>query len=645
MGLNIVQKILAEKIRQGELKPGSEIGIKIDQTLVHDATGTMAFLQFEAMGVPHVKTLKSVVYIDHNTIQPGFESADDHLFLQTAAAKFGAYYSRAGNGICHQVHLERFSVPGQTLLGADSHTPTCGGMGMLAIGAGGLDVAIAMAGGPFFLPIPKVYQIKLHHTLPDMVSAKDIILEVLRLLKVRGGVGKILEYSGNGVETITVPERSTITNMGAETGATTSIFPSDAMTKDFLVKQNRDRDWVELKADEDANYDEVLEIDLKALKPMIACPHSPDNVVNVEELKGKKINQVVIGSCTNSSYRDMMLVSKILAGNKVHRDVSLVIAPGSRQVLREVTANGALSNMIDSGARILECACGPCVGMGQAPCSQGVSLRTINRNFKGRSGTIDADVYLCSPETAAVSAITGEITDPRKNSLEASKIVLNEKFTIDDSMIISPDDKNHEMKIIRGPNIKALPTGKDTIENLLSGPVLIKLGDNVNTDDIMPAGAKILPLRSNIPAISEYVFTRIDPDFANRAKENHGGFIIAGENYGQGSSREHAALAPMYLGIKAVIAMSFSRIHKFNLINFGIWPLVIKDKKDIAKFEMGNIIGIKDTAEQLSKGCDIFVFNRELKVMIETVLDISNRQIEILMSGGLLNYTKKKKAN
>jgi aconitate hydratase len=641
MGSTIVQKILEKKIREGEAAAGNEIGIRIDQTLVHDSTGPMAFLQFEAMGIDRVRTKKSMVYIDHNTLQPGFENADDHIFLQTAAARFGAYFSRPGNGICHQVQLERFSVPGQSLLGADSHTPSSGGIGMLAIGAGGLDVAVAMGGGLFYLTVPKTVMVRLVNRLPDLVAAKDIILEVLRRISVKGGTGKILEYAGEGLKTLTVPERATIANMGTETGALTSIFPSDDVTRDFLARQDRKQDWEQVVADGDAVYDETLEIDLAALKPMIASPHLPDNVVPVEEVKGQKLNQVVIGSCTNASYEDMMRSAQILAGKKVHPDVSLVVAPGSRQVLSEIIANGALAKMVDAGARILESACGPCVGMGQAPCSGGVSLRTVNRNFKGRSGTADAEIYLCSPETAAASAIAGEITDPRETGIRISRGELPEKFALNDSLFIPPDEKKLGTPIVRGPNIKPLPTRKDTLDDTMSGPVLITLGDNITTDDILPAGAKILPLRSNIPAISEYVFSGTDPEFVSRIKKSRGGFIVGGENYGQGSSREHAALAPMYLGVKAVLALSYARIHKSNLVNFGILPLVVPDRSNLSTLEMGDTIEIKRVNEQIKKGETIRVDNRSKQSVIETELEISERQKDVLLAGGLLNYTRK----
>ncbi|GAW91304.1 aconitate hydratase [Calderihabitans maritimus] len=640
MGRNLVHKILENHLVAGELEPGKEIAIKIDQTLTQDATGTMAYLQFEAMGVPRVRTKLSVSYVDHNTLQTGFENADDHLFLQTIASKYGIYFSRPGNGICHQVHLERFGVPGQTLLGSDSHTPTAGGLGMLAIGAGGLDVAVAMAGGAFYLPMPRVVNVRLKGRLQPWVSAKDVILELLRRLTVKGGVGKIMEYSGEGVATLSVPERATIANMGAELGATTSIFPSDEVTREFLRAQGREEVWVELKADPDAEYDEVIEIDLSTLEPMVAQPHSPDAVAKVKDVGKIPVNQVAIGSCTNSSYTDLMRVASILRGKVVHPNVSLVISPGSRQVFTMLAQNGALADLIAAGARILEATCGPCIGMGQSPPSGGVSVRTFNRNFPGRSGTPDAKVYLASPEVAAATALTGVLTDPRELG-EPIEIEMPKKFFIDDRMILPPAENPEKVEIRRGPNIKPLPINQPLSQSI-SGPVLIKVGDNITTDHIMPAGAKILPLRSNIPAISQYVFSGIDPEFASRAKAAGSGIIVGGHNYGQGSSREHAALAPMYLGIKAVLAKSFARIHKANLINFGIIPLTFMNEEDYENIRQEDKLEIPDVAEQLTKGRELLVKNLTQGTTFRVLHDLSPRQIEIIQAGGLLNYTRNK---
>jgi aconitate hydratase len=634
---NLTQKIIREHLVEGEMKPGQEIALRIDQTLTQDATGTMSYLQFEAMGIGHVRTELSVSYVDHNTLQSSFENADDHLFLQTVAAKHGVFFSRPGNGICHQVHLERFGRPGKTLLGSDSHTPTGGGIGMLAIGAGGLDVAVAMAGGAFHLNMPKVLKVELIGKLKPWVAAKDVILEILHRLSVKGGVGTILEYSGSGVSTLSVPERATITNMGAELGATTSIFPSDEITRQFLVTQGRKGDWQPLTADSDATYDDELVIDLSSLEPMVACPHSPDAVKTVREVGPIKVNQVAIGSCTNSSYQDMMRVAAVLRGKHVHSEVSLVISPGSRQVLEMLSRNGALADMIAAGARVLESACGPCIGMGQAPCSKGVSLRTFNRNFEGRSGTHDAQIYLASPETAVAAALTGVLTDPQTLGVYPEVESVN-GFLVDDSMIIKPADKPDEIGVRRGPNIKPLPQ-QTPLPCSFSGHVLLKVGDNITTDHIMPAGAKVLPLRSNIPAISQYVFGGIDPDFAHRAKEHGGGFIVGGVNYGQGSSREHAALAPMYLGIKAVIAKSFARIHRANLINFGILPLIFTDHKDyhrIQPHDKLNILGISESLEN-----DTFIIENETgNFTFEARAELTTRQTAIIKAGGLLNFTK-----
>ena len=641
MGQNIVQKIISSHLVSGRMNAGEEIAIKIDQTLTQDATGTMAYLQFEAMGIPKVKTELSVSYVDHNTLQTGFENADDHRFLQTIAAKHGVFFSKPGNGICHQVHLERFGIPGKTLLGSDSHTPTGGGIGMIAIGAGGLDVAVAMGGGPFYLNMPKAVLVRLKGKLKPWVSAKDIILELLKRLTVKGGVGKIFEYGGEGVKTLSVPERATITNMGAELGATTSVFPSDDMTKAFMTAQGRAKQWKRLEADKDAAYDEIIDIDLTKLVPMVAQPHSPDNVAEIKAIEGLKINQAAIGSCTNSSYKDMSTVAKILKGKHVHPDVSLVISPGSKQVLNMISKSGALSDMLTAGARILETACGPCIGMGQAPSSAAVSLRTYNRNFEGRSGTPDAGVYLLSPETAAFSAIKGVVTDPRKMG-KPVKVMMPKKFVIDDSMIIPPSKHPEAIEVVRGPNIKPLPR-KEPMADTMQGIIILKVGDNITTDHIMPAGAKILPLRSNIPAIAEHVFERVDPEFAKRAKANNGGFIIGGTNYGQGSSREHAALAPMYLGIKAVIAKSFARIHYANLVNFGIMPLVFANEADYEMVSQGDTIEIKDIKAQIKGGNTVRAKAGSGK---ELVLrhSLTPRQADIIIAGGLLNYTVKNNA-
>ncbi len=638
MGKNIVQKILEKHLIAGEMKKGSEIAIRIDQTLTQDATGTMAYLQFEAIGIPKVRTELSVSYVDHNTLQTGFENADDHRFLRTFAAKYGIYFSAPGNGICHQVHLERFGIPGKTLLGSDSHTPTAGGIGMLAIGVGGLDVAVAMAGYPFYLNMPEIIRVKLIGKLQPFVSAKDVILELLRRLTVKGGVGKIFEYGGDGVKTLSVPERATITNMGAELGATTSIFPSDEITFDFLKAQGRVKDFIELKADDDAMYDGEIEINLSDLEPLIACPHSPDNVVTVKSIEGLPVDQVCIGSCTNSSYKDLATVAEILKGKKIPPSVSLVISPGSKQVMETIEKMGYLRSIISSGARILENACGPCIGMGQAPATGSVSLRTYNRNFEGRSGTKDAKVYLCSPETAAVSALAGKITDPRKLD-ETIVISYPEVFEINDNLIFSPPLDPESVEIIRGPNIKPLPVSKPLSEKL-QGSVLIKVGDNITTDHIMPAGAKILPLRSNIPAIAKYVFYNIDETFHDRALKKGGGFIVGGENYGQGSSREHAALAPMYLGIKSVIAISFARIHRSNLINFGIMPLVFENKEDYFKIERDDELLIEDYIEKLFRNETITVKNLTKNFVFFVKANLTPRQASIILKGGLLNFVK-----
>lgn len=640
MGMNVTQKIISEHLYAGEMKQGEEIAIIIDQTLTQDATGTMSYLQFEAMAVPKVRTKLSVSYVDHNTLQTGFENADDHRYLQTVAAKHGIYFSRPGNGICHQVNLERFGVPGRTLLGSDSHTPTGGGIGMLAIGAGGLDVAVAMAGGPFYLTMPKVVGVKLTGKLSPWVSGKDVILELLRIMSVKGGVGKVIEYFGPGVETLTVTERATITNMGAELGATTSVFPSDEITRAYLEAQDRGNDYRELIADVDAEYDEIVEINLSELEPLIAQPHSPDNVVKVKEISGLTVNQVAIGSCTNSSYTDLMRVAETLKGKQVHPDTSVVLSPGSKQVFEMLARNGALADLIASGVRILESACGPCIGMGQSPETNAISIRTFNRNFEGRSGTASAKVYLSSPEVAAAAALTGKLTDPRELG-EFPVVEMPEKFLIDDSMIIAPAEDPDTVTVTRGPNIQPLPLREDMPEEL-KGETLLKVEDNITTDHIMPAGAKVLPLRSNIPAISKYVFAAIDPTFHDRAKEAGGGFVVGGHNYGQGSSREHAALAPMYLGVKAVIAKSFARIHRANLVNFGILPLVFVDEADYDRVDQGDILDMPVVREELQAGKDeLTVRNVNKDVTFSVKHDLSPRQIEIILAGGQLNYTKK----
>lgn len=639
MGLNLAQKIIKEHLVSGEMAAGKEISIRIDQTLTQDSTGTMAYLQFEAMGIPRVKTKKSVAYIDHNTLQAGFENADDHKYIQTVTAKHGIYFSRPGNGICHQVHLERFGVPGMTLLGSDSHTPTAGGLGMLAIGAGGLDVAVAMGGGPYYLTMPKVCKVTLKGTLRPWVSAKDIVLEVLRIMTVKGGIGKIIEYAGDGIKNLTVPERATITNMGAELGATTSVFPSDEVTREFLKAQGREKDWVELKPDADALYDEELEIDLDSLEPLAAKPHSPDNVEKVKDIGKIKVDQVAIGSCTNSSFMDMMKVAKILKGKTVHPDVSLVIAPGSKQVLTMIAKNGALADMVAAGARILESACGPCIGMGQAPKTNAVSLRTFNRNFEGRSGTKSAQVYLVSPEVAAASAIAGVLTNPEELG-EMPKVEMPSEFVADDNMIVPPAPEGEEVEVVRGPNIKPFPLNKE-LENEIGGKILIKVGDNITTDHIMPSNAKLLPYRSNVPYLAEYCLTPCDPDFPKRAKENNGGFIVGGSNYGQGSSREHAALAPLQLGIKGVIAKSFARIHMANLINSGIIPMTFENEGDYDEIDMEDEIVIENIIEQIKNGNRLIVKNKTKSKDIPVNVSLSERQVEIILAGGLINYTKK----
>jgi aconitate hydratase len=634
MGSNVVQKILKSHLVKGNMKKGEEIAIRIDQTLTQDSTGTMAYLQFEAMGIDRVRTKRSVAYIDHNMLQAGPENADDHLYIQTVAKKHGIYFSKPGNGICHQVHLERFGVPGQTLLGSDSHTPTGGGIGMLAIGAGGLDVAVAMGGGEYYLNMPEIIRVKLTGALKPWVSAKDIILELLRRLTVKGGVGRIFEYSGEGVKSLTVTQRATITNMGAELGATTSVFPSDERTLEYLKAQGREKDFLELKADEDAVYDGEVEINLSELEPLIACPHSPDNVKAVRELKGTKVNQVAIGSCTNSSYMDMMKVASILDGNTVAEEVSLVISPGSKQVLTSLANNGALEVFISSGARLLESSCGPCIGMGQAPASNGVSLRTFNRNFEGRSGTRSADVYLVSPEVAAASAITGVITDPRDLG-EDHDISMPDQFIINDNLIVAPAADGSEIEVKRGPNIQPFPKAKP-LSTKVEGKVLTKVGDNITTDHIMPSNAKLLPFRSNIPYLADYCLVPCDSEFPKKAKENGGGIIVGGSNYGQGSSREHAALAPLYLGVKAVMAKSFARIHRDNLINNGIIPLVFLNEKDYDSIQPNDELIIEDAVKQVEKE-KVIVKNLTQNTEYEMALVVTERQRKMLKLGGLLN--------
>jgi aconitate hydratase len=640
MGLTLAQKIIKSHLVSGSMTAGSEIGLKIDQTLTQDATGTMAYLEFEAMGVPRVKTERSVAYIDHNTLQTGFENADDHRFIQSVAKKHGIYFSRPGNGICHQVHLERFGIPGKTLIGSDSHTPTGGGIGMLAMGAGGLDVAVAMGGGPYYITMPKMLRVNLSGKLPPWVSAKDIILEVLRILSVKGGVGKIVEYSGEGVASLTVPERATITNMGAELGATTSIFPSDEVTRAFLKAQGRENDWVELKPDADAVYDEEISINLSELVPMAACPHSPDAVKKVDEIGKIKVDQVCIGSCTNSSYLDLMRVASILKGKTVHPDVSLAIAPGSKQVYNMLAQNGALADLIGAGARILECACGPCIGMGQSPNSAGISLRTFNRNFEGRSGTADAKIYLVSPETAAASALTGVLTNPQTLGEEAP-IALPEHFLINDNMIVAPasESEAEKVEILRGPNIKEFPVTTALPQNI-QAKALLKVGDNITTDHIMPAGSKILPYRSNIPYLSNFCFAVCDKEFPERCRQNGSGIIIGGVNYGQGSSREHAALVPLYLGIKAVIAKSFARIHCANLANAGILPLVFRNEKDYDAIDQMDELELPDIRDAIANNTKIIVNNKTKGTSFEVEAVLSDRQRKMVLAGGLLNYTR-----
>ncbi|MBR2965723.1 MAG: aconitate hydratase [Clostridia bacterium] len=642
MGYTIAQKIIKAHLVTGEMKVGEEIGLRIDQTLTQDATGTMAYLQFEAMGTKRVKTELSVAYIDHNTLQAGFENADDHRYIQTVTKKHGIRFSRPGNGICHQVHLERFAKPGGTLIGSDSHTPTAGGIGMLAMGAGGLDVAVAMGGGTYYITMPKMIKVNLIGRLSDYVSAKDVILEVLRILSVKGGVGAVVEYGGEGVCTLSVPQRATITNMGAELGATTSIFPSDEVTRSFLRAEGREKDYTPLASDPDAIYDAEYTVDLSALRPLAACPHSPDNVKPVAELAGSKIDQICIGSCTNSSMLDMLTVAAMLKGKTVHPDISLSISPGSKQVYTMLADCGALADLIAAGARILECACGPCIGMGFSPKSKGVSLRTFNRNFLARSGTADAEVYLVSPETAAASAISGVFTDPTTLG-KAPAVKIPDSFTINDNLIELPatEAEADAVTVERGPNIKPIPVGKAPDENL-DCELILKVGDNITTDHIMPAGAKILPFRSNVPKLSEFCFTVCDKDFPERAKAKGGGVILGGSNYGQGSSREHAALVPLYLGVKAVIAKSFARIHVANLINFGIVPMTLANEADYDKIAEGDEIYIEGFREAIEKSDRAVLVDRKNSTRVELILNFTARQREILLAGGTLNYTKQK---
>ena len=639
MGMTIAQKIIAAHLVAGDMTVGSEVALKIDQTLTQDATGTMAYLEFETMGIPRVKTELSIAYVDHNTLQCGFENGDDHRYLQTVTAKHGVYFSRPGNGICHQVHLERFGKPGKTLIGSDSHTPTGGGIGMLAFGAGGLDVAVAMGGGAYYITMPKMFKVNLTGKLNPYVTAKDVSLELLRILSVKGGVGAIVEWGGEGIKTLSVPERGTITNMGTELGATTSIFPSDEITEAFLIAQGRGEDYVPLESDPDAQYDRIIDIDLSTLKPMIACPHSPDNVVEVASLNNIKVDQVCIGSCTNSSLMDLLKVAAMLKGKTIHPSVSLSVSPGSRQVLTMLANCGALSDILASGARVLECACGPCIGMGFSPNSGGVSLRTFNRNFLGRSGTKDGQVYLVSPETAVASALTGYITDPTTTA-EPLELQMPEQFLINDSAVLAPvpEAEAAEAQVLRGPNIKEFPKSKPFADSL-SARLVLKVGDNITTDHIMPAGAKILPYRSNIPYLSQFCFEVVDPSFADRAKAAGSGVIVGGSNYGQGSSREHAALVPMYLGIRCVIAKSFARIHAANLINAGILPLTFADPRDYDAIEPDTQLYIYNIEEGMKAGT-LTVTDQVHGFHFTVKCDMTDRQRAIVMAGGLLNYTK-----
>jgi len=639
MGKNLAQKIFEAHLVTGSLKPCENISISIDQTLTQDATGTMACLQFEALGIPRVKTRFSIIYVDHNMLQTGFENADDHRFLQTFAAKYGIFFSRPGNGICHQIHLERFARPGETLLGADSHTPNAGALGMIALGAGGLDVAVAMGGEPYHLKMPEIVSVRLKGKLPPWVSSKDIMLELLRRLTVRGGVGKIFEFGGPGVKTLSIPERATIANLGVELGATTTVFPSDERTLEFLRAQEREKEWIALEPDADSEYDQLMEIDLRKLEPLIARPSSPDHVCAVREVAGQAVRQVCIGSCNNSSYMDLMSVARMLKGKKVHANVSLTITPGSKQVFEMIARNGALAGLIGAGARILESACGPCIGMGQALSSHAVSIRTMNRNFLGRSGTPEDQVYLASPYVAAACALMGSITDPRTLGSRPARILMPKQFLIDDRMILPPSPKPEDVVIERGPNIQPLPT-RGPLEELMEGAVILKMGDNITTDQIVPAGARVLPLRSNIPAISEYIFERVDSGFYRRAKELGGGFLVGGENYGQGSSREHAALAPMFLGIKAILAKSYARIHRSNLINFGILPLIFKNPEEFDRIRQGDQLRIKDIRDRLEKDGFLKIENVTQGRTFEVSHGLSQREMKIVLAGGLLNHTR-----
>ena len=638
MGKSLVQKILEAHLVRGRLVSNGDIGIAVDQTLTQDATGTMAYLQFETLGIPRVKTKFSISYVDHNMLQTGFENADDHRFLQTFAAKYGIFFSKPGNGICHQVHLERFARPGQILVGSDSHTPNAGAMGMIAVGVGGLDVALAMAGEPFYLKMPEVVSVRLKGRLSPWVASKDIMLELLRRLTVRGGVGKIFEFGGPGVKALSIPERATIANLGAELGATTTIFPSDAQTLEFLKAQGRRRDWIPLEADQDAEYEQITEIDLRELEPLVAQPSSPDKVCPVREVAGKPVKQVCIGSCNNSSYFDLTSVARVLKGKKVHPDVNLTITPGSKQVFEMIARNGALAELISAGARILESACGPCIGMGQAPPSDAISIRTMNRNFPGRSGTPEDRVYLASPYVAIACALKGCIADPRDLGSRPPRVPMPERFLIDDSLILSPPSSPEKVMIERGPNIKPLPL-RHPLEDFVEGSIILKVGDNITTDDILPAGARVLPLRSNIPAISEHLFERIDRSFARRTKQLGGGFVVGGQNYGQGSSREHAALAPMYLAIKAILTKSYARIHRSNLINFGVLPLSFKEPDEFLRIEQGDQLRIENLRKGLKVNGLLIVENTTQKRSFEVLHGLNQREIEILLAGGLLNYT------
>ena len=639
MGKNLVRKIFETHLATGRLVPHEDIAISVDQTLTQDATGTMAYLQFEALGIPRVRTKFSISYVDHNMLQTGFENADDHRFLQTFAAKYGIFFSKPGNGICHQVHLERFAKPGEILLGSDSHTPNAGAMGMIAIGVGGLDVALAMGGEPYYLQMPQIVSVSLKGKLPPWVASKDIMLELLRRLTVRGGVGKIFEFGGPGVRTLSIPERATIANLGAELGATTTIFPSDARTLEFLKAQGRKKDWIPLEPDKVAEYDQAIEIDLRELEPLIAQPSSPDNVRSVREVAGRAVKQVCIGSCNNSSYLDLMSVAKILKGKKIHPEVNLTITPGSKQVFEMIARNGTLADLISAGARILESACGPCIGMGQAPPSHAISIRTMNRNFPGRSGTPEDQVYLASPYVATACALKGSITDPRKLFPRPPRVPMPQKFLIDDNLILTPSSKPEKVVIERGPNIKPLPT-RGPLEDHLEGTVILKVGDNITTDHILPAGARVLPLRSNIPAISKHLFERLDPDFFKKAKELGGGFVVGGENYGQGSSREHAALAPMYLGIKAILTKSYARIHHSNLINFGVLPLTFKDPEEFQRIMQGDQLRIVQLRKGLQEEGLLQIENLTQQRIFEVSHGLNSREREILLAGGLLNYTR-----